>query len=329
MQDGLLPAAPAKRLSYKVFLEKAFPVLRDISVVGAGHGAMRRDRHNIFNTSTYGKVDIYARTAEYPALTKVTRTATRDITDSSLLRLSFTASPTDFPALYFIERILPSGSEEWTGTLEKVSETKSFDQTAVPDSSPYIATAEEAVYSAYQTVVVSFKDPAARLKENSELTYDVYVRWMPYIFEMQQYAGGSNFLPPGCDVLVKAPIPCMVGMDIKIVYKDGHLDPEDSTTLAAFKNAAVTAVNSTTFAEPRLHVSKIIDAIHDVLDGDGYVDTPLTMRGVIYAPDGSNIVVSSDESLIIPTNDEMMVSRDTVAFYMLPGDISITFEVMQ
>lgn len=333
IDEIIAPNAPANRRSYSKLIKDAFHNVTDVSVIGAGDTEMTRDQHNIFGMSTYGKVDVYVRPAPFPSLQKVTIEARRLNSGDNVFRIDIPAAL--IPGLYAVESVLPLGtvppaedlsSGIWDGSLEVTSVSRLFDPGAVGGTSPFFGSSEEAAYSAYQTVSVDFIDPYNNQTDKQD--YDVYVRYMPGIRDIQSFIGGRDISDPGSDVVVKAFVPCFVAADVKIRHRPGYIDTHDPELVRRLQHAVAGAVNDLPASVPRLNVARVVDAVHRIVGDSAFVEMPLFLRGRVLAPTGAEISVRDSDSLGIPTDRHHGVSRVITAFYMYPDAVGIYYEEM-
>ena len=150
--------------------------------------------------------------------------------------------------------------------------------------------------------------------------YDVYLSGITGLSDLQNYLNDRQHQAPAGDYLVKGATPCFVGANITIGYKAGTQPPD----ISAMQSAVATAINAVTFDVADLQASAIINYVTGILNGAGYVIMPLTLTGEIDNPDGTITNLNSSNSLVIPNDAVLGVSRRTVAYYAYPEDINIT-----
>jgi len=326
--SGLAPRALSGRAHIEALLRSSY-TLESVSIIGFGDGEMIRDKHNLFETSYGGKVDIYARTAPTPVRTLVSVTATMLDATSKTLTVSLDrdtmAGVYDILAVYAVG-VTPfqtSAGEEPTlvDSLAISSKAWSYDATQTGDEFvPDILTAGEAAFTRYRTCVVQFVDPASSLSNGETATYQVYLLGIPSIASIQDFVNDRDRRSPGADYLVRAPIPAMCSVGIGVAARNtGEVDTP------AIKNAVANRVNALGFDVGHLPGSVVIDAAQGQLAADAVLDLPVNMLATLYLPDGTTTVVTGTDELRVPTNlSQPQVSARTVAWYLRTSDIDVS-----
>jgi hypothetical protein len=146
---------------------------------------------------------------------------------------------------------------------------------------------------------------------------------MPLIKEAQTIASSRNHRNYAGDLLIKAPIPCFVGLSF--VIRTGA--ESSGADLSAIKSALSSFVNTLGFCG-RLPASALNDVVYNYLVGDCVGLSSINMTGSIRKPDGTISLLSSDEVLIIPDEGVNMVTGRTTAFFLSPSDIAISEEMV-
>src|SRR3954463_16085032 len=130
------------------------------------------------------------------------------------------------------------------------------------DDVPDVTSANEAVYSRYQTAVVRFDDT---ITDASSLT--VNVATAPYAVALQvaasldvaqDYLGTAEARPPGGDALVKGPVPCFLTISFTAQVRQGLQAP----SVPALQRAVAAFVNGLGFPG-RLSASAISQVVHN------------------------------------------------------------------
>lgn len=325
LKTGLTAKVASGRSHIEALIKDAFPTVLDVSVVGLSDEEMVRDKHNIFGLSRGGMADIYVRTALLP--TRVTLTKDATLVDATLRTWRLNFSNTEVPGFYRIESIiLASEVGAQTGSLTVSADTRALN--LVPASSanfvPAITDISEGVYSSFQTADVVFTDPQTSTTGLtpgvSTTSYAVTVSYMPSIDSIQTLLSGRSNRAPQSDYLVRAPIPCFVGVEIRI---DKHpLDIAIDT--AAIAAAVASSVNALTFEQGKLSASELVDIVHALLPSRSKVSLPIHLWGSLRQPDGASVFMSSTQELIAATNAALSISTRTVAFYLRVEDVDIS-----
>lgn len=321
MELGIAAQAVSDRVSTVSLLQKNFPDLQDVSLIGFGDAEMSRDRANIYGTSTGSKTDVYVRTRSTPQVTHVVKSALLVSKSLRLWRLNFTRD--EFPGLYRVDSVLPKNSLA-VGSFEIVADDRSVDTSAISgEFVPRVVSAAVGTYTRYQTAAITFRDTLTDVSElvegSSRLEYDVAVSAMPQVADIQSFVSSWARRAPGTDYLVRAAIPCFVSCGLVVYYRREYGVPD----IEAIRDRVTATVNAIKFSEPRLSVSLIVNTVHSVIGQQGYVDLPVDLRGVLHLPSGYPLLLSDTDALVIPEYPELGVSRRTTAFFLAREQVSI------
>lgn len=328
LREGIAAKTMSNRVNMSAFLRDTFPGVVGSSIIGFGDPEQLRDQHSVLPISTGGKVDWYVRSNAIPLAVGLSKTATLISIEPDTYGIwQFSLTRDEVPGFYNVESIRPEDSELEFGTFAITSEIRGYDDTNIlGELTPDIVSAAEAAYSRYQTATIQFKDTissAVGLTEGSSTrTYDVAIRAMPDLADIQTFAGSRDNRFCGGDILVKAPIPCYVSLSFTVQGKSGSEMPDPYV----LKQALADYVNNLNFPG-RLAASALSDLVHNYL-AEGVVITAIDMFGQIRKPSGTLASLRSKEVLIIPDDAENMVSPRTVAFVLLPENIAISGETL-
>lgn len=320
--EGLSCQALSGRLHMQAALrgQAAFENILAASFLGAGDEGLTRDQNTIWPGSLGGKVDCYVRTAERLQRVKLTKTATLIDPLQGIWQLGLGRD--DCPGFYDVWAIVPAGSLA-EGSYEVTSDVRSLDTSELASGAlvPDLPATEHGVYSRFQAAVIRFRDTdtdASELPAGSTASYDVTVRGLPLLAELQDYLGGWQTRNLAGDALAKAPIPCLVSIAATIELRPGQAAP-DVTTI---KDQLAELVNRYGFTG-RLPGSAVLDVIHNSLTGAAHVDG-LRLVGRLRRPDGTTRLLQSSETLILPEEPEKMITARTVGFFCDVEDISLS-----
>lgn len=321
-QLGLATKAPSNRVTSEAMLRDVagFEALIAVSTAGFGDPEMTRDQHSIFPGSMGGRVDLYGKFAPPAAVALVKSATLVSVTEDGGI-WEFTVAAGDAPGFYTVDRVaIQNSSRECT----PLSITRGF-TTVGTTWSPDIKTAAEAAFSAYQTAVVQFLDPytptAGLTSGSSDATYDVSLITMPGVAAAQAAVSVRGTRHWASDVLVRGAVPCFLSLWCDIRRTASTPVPSDAV-IATAKLAAAAAVNKTGFTG-RLGTLPIARVISDALGG--YELGPLAVTGYILSPYGDTFRVTDAGragELIVPDHPHRGVTRNTVAFFLDPAEIS-------
>lgn len=321
---ALSPAVFSGRANINSLLVSLFDGLQATSIIGFGDPEMLRDRHNLFNISTGGKADIYARTAMLPVGVQLTKVAT--LIDADKQTWQFGIGRDDAPGFYTIDSILPLNSTPDQGSFEIVSDVRGLDLTSTDDAFvPQIANVVEGAYSRYQTAVVQFTDPntdtTGLVAGTSQQSYQVTVRAMPNIADLQDIAVNRGRRNPQADYLVRAPVPAFSQVNLTVLYAD----PTPAPNIDTIKRAVVNRVSGLNFLMGQLPASVIYQAVQEAIAGTGtMVQAPIDIQVLIRKPSGDSIRARSADEIIIPDLPADDVTSRTTIFYMGVEDVGVT-----
>ena len=326
--SGLSPRTLSGRDHIEALLWDNF-TLESLSIIGFGDNEMIRDKHNMFELSQGGKVDIYARTAATPARTLVNVTAT--MLDAASNKLTVSLGRDTLDGIYDVLAVYAAGVTPFqTGeqteptlldSLEIVNKSWAYNVTQTEDEFvPDVETADEAAFTRYRTMVLQFIDPGSSLTNGETATYQVYLLGLPNIAEIQDFVNQRNRRGPAADYLVRAPVPAMCSVGIQIAARNvGEVNTD------AIKNAVASRVNTLGFNVGHLPGSVIVDAAQGQIASDAVLELPLMLLAKLYLPDGTIRTVSGTDELRVPSNlGQAQVSARTVAWYLRTSDIDVS-----
>lgn len=326
LESGMAIRAWSNRVSADALLrnQTAFERILQTSIIGYGDVEMQRDQRSLFPISTGGRSDIYVRTQELPQSLSLTKEGTLIEKTSQGGIWQVEVSREDAPAMYDVIWVGKADGGEASEGYEVVEDIRGRDMPE-PDATdeylPDVANALEATYSAYQTAVIRFLDtdtPTAELTEyESKLDYTLVVRAMPKIADAQEFFNRRDVRPPQCDVLVRAPVPCFLGLTFNITKRATAPSPD----VDSIRQDLARTVNRLGFPG-QLAASQLADVVYDAL-GEGMTIGNIDMHGRLRLPDGDFIRLRGHEALTVPQRAALFTSGRTVAFMLDPADVHI------
>ena len=323
LQEGLADRSSSNRVTISSMVRNEPDFAGVLAVSSVGYGDPEQVRyHSIFPVAHGGRVDVYARTQALPREVKLTKSCSLVEKRAAGGVWQFSLARDDAPGFYEVRRVVVSGADETAQTGFEVLETvRGFDLAGDGTGfTPDVETADEAAFSRYQTATVRFLDTDTDVSGTAvgaKADYDAVVSVMPLVAELQSFLGGRDRRPAAADLLVKAPVPMYLTLNLNLYKRSGQEDPD----VGAVKTALAAYVNSLGFAG-RLDASALA---HVVLRNvpDGMTASAVDMFGRIVKPDGTLKYVRSDETLLVPDLTATMVSPRTVAIYLDPDDVSV------
>lgn len=301
--------------------QPAFADVLHYSIIGFGNEEMTRDQHTVFPVSLGGRVDIYARTVAVPVTTQLRKAAVlvEKLTVGGVWQFSLTR--TDAPGFYDVVQILlPTDPEDAGGFLVTLDQ-RGFDLTGITEPVPDVVTAIEAAYSKYQTAVIRFTDTqtnTAAMTLGDTADYLVAVRAMPLLDDIQEFCRSSGNRNLAADVLVKAPVPCFLSINVVVEQAPGEVAPDT----AVIRNDIATVVNALDFPG-RLDAATVVDTVSRYLTTRQVV-ARVELLGRIRRPDGTSLVIRDQQILRVPATPSRGVTGRTTAFILDPRDIAVS-----
>jgi hypothetical protein len=293
------------------------------SAVGFGDAEMLRDRHSLWPISGGGRVDWYIRTQELPQRLRMTLEAVLiEKTSDGYGIWQLSLDRDDAPGFYDVLNIVPSDAGDFSGGMPILSNERQFDLSSIDGVlSPDIVNTAEGMFTRYQTAIVRFRDTltlTGDMTVGDYKNYNILVRVLPSIADIQSWAGSREFRFYGGDVLVKAPVPCFCSLSFVLDGRPGAAQPDPYL----LQNAIAKYVNTLGFAG-RLHASSIFDVAYDYLP-DGVNISQIDLYGQILRPNGTIKTLRSTDVIEVPYEPDNMVTARTVCFYLDPEDIRIS-----
>ena len=293
-------------LSYFI---KAFPNIQTLSVCGANDAEMTRSKRNALGIATFGKADVYVRSSLAPETAHIVKKATKIAENTWLLNML----NSDIPGFYNIKSIIPvTPNVNLGGTLVPTQTDFGY---SLYNGQRYndINSFEEARFTKYQTAAVTFTySESPKIAINDTADFEIHATHQPDILRMQDILLSDSERLACADYLVKAVIPCMVSLNIKLLKKKAT-DTFESLNIQQLKKDIFLYINTIPFGE-ELQASNIIDICHNY--GIKRVDLPIEMTGVILCPDGSTITLTDSDVLTIPYNLSKGVTPKTTLYFI-------------
>ena len=319
--QGVSAKGPSNRVNMNAAI-RAVPEFNRVvrtSIVGFGDAAMLRDKHNTFGVASGGRVDWYVRTQERVETRTLVKTATLVGLTAEGTSWQIAFGRDEAPGFYEIASVRRRGETPEYAAFSVTREDRGVDF-ANDVFRPDIQTPVEAVYSRYQTVVIRFTDtrtPTAGLLAGATAQYDVAVRVMPTIADVQDHFNARDVRPYGSDLLIKAPVPCYVAVAFTVVKSNVQAVPD----LTALRNAVAAAVNAIDFTG-RIYAGQIQDVIHGYLP-QGASARDVDLYGRVRMPDGEMRFSRDRDAMVVSRVPGRMVDDTTVQFFCDPADVTI------
>lgn len=303
--------------------QDAFKRVLGTSLIGFGDKEMVRDQHSLWPGSMGGRADLYVRTQERASSVVLPKTAVLVAITVQGGVWQFYLSRDEVPGFYEIEKVSQPGAIA-TGTGYAIQlDTRGYDMTAVTGVVPDVTTAAEAQYSRYATGTFQFLDaetPTTGLVVNTATKqYDVSVRYMPLVAQIQDFFQQRSVAAPAGDLLVRAPIPVFVTASFRVEIRAGSQPP----SIPAIQEAVAGAVNRLSFGN-RLTAAVIASAAAPLLTAGANL-TQIYMTGRVRNVDNTTTNLTSSDALVPPADPgKPTTSERTTAYFLDPADVAVT-----
>ena len=341
----------------KAKLKSQFSGVSDVGVVGFLDKEMDRDL--LAGVHTGSRVDLYVKSANYPSrITEkvpVQMLSYQAATKTAIFELTLTTAQSS--GLYSVESIRPS--LEQLGGLTILSDIRTmvgnslhfvgegatpaftaYQKVTIKFSASYERLKQAATPLALTYILTGTTQNPTPWPDTSELSsgmpaylfldlnpeivdfFNFYVEYlkMPNLTEIQGYVDSAAERSLSADMLVKAPVPIMCSLQLRLLKPSGAEAPN----LPNLKAALVSKFNSFEMGTS-IPASALIHVAYQNIPTGYTVDLPIHMYGVIINPDLSKDVIYSSDALRPPNNPAKGATPNTCAFFLESNltDISI------
>lgn len=326
LESGLAVKAWSNRPSILGLLreQEDFANILYISIVGFGDPELKRDQHAIWPGHMGGRSDLYLQSQPLYQNLTLLKTASLAAKVGPVGTWQTGIAIGDAPGFYQVDRVLLPDQDQTLPGFPAVSDVRSIDLISPPSDTlppPDIVVLVEGTYSRYQAAVIQWQDTitdATLLPLGTLKDYNVVLRVMPLVGEIQDFLNGRAQRPPMCDVLVRAAVPCFTTVACTVNYKKNTPAP----SIPDMQVAVSQAVNTMGFVG-ELPRSLIDQVLHDLLTNLVSV-VNYTISGTIRQPDGVNVFITDTQKLVIPNDPVDTVTGRTTLFFLKPTDVTIT-----
>ena len=268
-----------------------------------------RDRDNVFEISTGGRVDTYCRNSDVPGRRTVSVTASRaTIADPWLMFINKDTAL----GFYRIISIKHADSTEEVTDEAEMSVVYGYAQV---DGGPHVFSADTARYSIYQTAHVTFDFELTGIAA----TFQVELLAMAQLTTLQEFVNQDSIRNEAQDVLVRGPHPADVSITVTVERVPG----DTGTTVAELQNAIATIINTTSIGIDGLDASLVVNAVEGV-DESLHVAFPVTLEAGFQLPDGSIVKqVSLEGRITVPESTFDWVTERNTFYYCTAENVSV------
>ena len=298
-------------------LESLFKNIPDVTVFSQKSFGMHdpeclRDR-NVMLISMGGRVDAYCKTSQIPATRTITKPGIRTGADTWTIQLP----AADALGFYYISKIASAASNQVVTNQDEIAMTYRYE---IPDNNqPEIISAVTARYSVYQAATFSFQFPGI---VGTTANFLVSMITMPNLLTLQNYVNLADVRNEANDVLIRAPVPCFIGVSVNILRATGNTD----VTAAMIQTAISAVINGTEIGTAAITAEHVVMAVANAYP-TVRVDFPVLLDAKTYMPDGGVWMEHSCCGRIGPHEDlEQGVSARNTAFFCYGSEIKVIFK---
>lgn len=268
-----------------------------------------RDRDNVFEISTGGRVDTYCRNSDVPGSRTVSIAATRaSVSDSWIMFINKDT------ALGFYRILSIKHADSTEEVTDESGMTVEYGYAEV-DGGPHVFSADTARYSIYQTAHVTFDYESTAISA----TFQVELLAMTQLETLQEFVNQASIRNEAQDVLVRGPHPADVSVTVTVERVPG----DTGTTVTELQNAIATIINATAIGIDGLDASLIVNAVEGV-DESLHVAFPVSLQAGFQLPDGSIETKASLEGRItVPESSYTWVTERNTFYYCTADNVAV------
>lgn len=306
-----------------------FPFVSDISIVGFGHPAMKRDAVGKFFGSSGGYVDIYSKDQygsfidrQLVTATMINKSGSFDSTWQVVLNRK------EASGIYKINAIILPEIDSYSQAFTPTSTVTVLDTTLNQDFSfiPYMPELKYGTFSSYQKITITFNDTITDVSSMSigatkEYFVDSYRT--SSVLEQQFYYNNNRTL--ASDYLIKGAIPLITNISAVVELKSSTINP----TINEIKEIIARKINSLPI-RGILRYSDIFQALSEEFGSKLIALNNVTFSGTLIKPDLTEENYGSNPNIISVNQDlPNMVHQQTVSIFTTPDLINITLNLIQ
>ncbi len=305
--------------------------LSDSYSLGAGSPMMTRDRDNVFNIPTGGKVDTY-----FKAGAVASRGFAVDavVVDDGLRTARITLTRAQSSGVYRLQLLplytttppdITAGSLEVDQILHNV-----WTDTTPGAFNPTMPDEFDRAFSSRQQIVIEFTDdredaggfivdmtggPGATLTG----VYQLSQEYQPQLQSVDEVLLGFENRPPGVDILTKAAVPCITTVGL-VASTPADYNGPDAETLAAEVASAINLLPISTTQLNAVVIAGILRSIEPTLAFQS-----VSLNATIYGQDDNDISLGAIGGVLtIPTNATAKVSPFNTYFTTDAGLVTVS-----
>lgn len=287
----------------------------DISVIGFDDPEMQRDQISLFPISTGGKIDIYAKTAPYTITKTTTITATITDIDVDYAYWQSTISADILPGMWRVTEVKPQNASKYADNLELVAQ--------YVESTNSDLTVLDACFTKYQDIVIKFKTKVEDGQSTGQSDkFDISCIGVPSITAVQELCDDRNIVPVAADVLVKAAVPYIIAVEVKI--RQSKNNPITEADITNIKSTLASKINNMGFTGV-LTTAELAASIKHLLD-TGQVIAYIQLSGTILGPNNVLYREATNKQLVVPDMPLNYISKNTTTFFSDVSYIDVVTE---
>jgi hypothetical protein len=221
------------------------------------------------------------------------------------------------PGFYGISRITHStGYRDYTNDIVMEFSTDVSGEDYIPD----YTSSWQTRFSKFQTVGIEFEfvlPESPTLGQTETMIFSLI--GMPGIEAQQDAVSALDVRDLTGDFLVKAPSPVFVSVEMRVLYYDAADVPDTS----AIADAVAKAINDTPMRRGYLTTADLVAAAYSV-NTNMTILMPIVLTSVTIPPSGDTIYRRSVDTLYIPENATIGLTKNTAAFISSASMVSVT-----
>ncbi len=312
--------------SLDTLIDQAVP-LADGNPVGTGDPLMGRDRANLFNLPTGGKVDLYCRSG---AIASTSFIVDATVTNFTTRTAQITLTREQSAAVYRVGvaghyTSAPNPLE--TGGITIVSVANN--PWVTTGFNPVMPNQIDRAFSTRQQIVITFQDqrvvgvtPVVSMTANGQVLVGQYVvstSFQDGCLTVDNALCSDPTRPPGLDLLIKGAVPCQVSLGVTAVRPVNYVGP-DGTELAATLSQYINSLPVGTERLDQYTISNLVQQAAPQL-----VVTAVSMVGTVWCQDGTDLsVVPGVTGLVVPLDPVRKIGPQASYFTTTPNDVVVT-----
>lgn len=298
--------------------------------LGAGDPMMTRDRNNVFNIPTGGKVDTYCKAG---AVAQAGYLVSAEVVDFTTREIKITLTREESAGVYRVSLLprftsTPPTIVSGSIVVTDVNHLVWTDTSSVGAFNPEMPDEYDRAFSARQQIEILAVDDrmdgggyVVSMTFNGEIitdSYSVETQYQPQILDADSVLTDSEVRPPGTDILVKAAVPCLTTLGV-VASKPSDYNGPSAGELA---DTIASVINQLPVSTESLDASIIAGILR--VEAPELTLTSLSMNGLVYGQNDINYAVGTiGGKLTPPENSLAKISPRNTYFATTSADVTV------